>query len=283
MKRFLTYCLLVVVFLGGMFAAFYKVIADQYNQYRNSLLIVDYTDNVQDMTNEDYEAIRVDAQAYNRELTNGAIEDVFTSGVREPSPEYMAQLNLNGDGVMGYIDIPKIGVMLPIFHTTNEEGLQKGVGHIEGTSLPVGGETTHCVLAGHRGLPSARLFTDLDQIEEGDLFYLNILDDTLYYRVDQILTVDPDDTGALAILPGEDYVTLVTCTPYGVNTQRLLIRGARVRQEEAPVLLAAQDSAAELPRWQRIVIFAAPVALVGLLALAILIACMERRHRPSKE
>ncbi len=155
---------------------------------------------------------------------------------------YMACLNINGDEVMGIVEIPKIDVELPIYHTTDEEVLQIGAGHLEGSSLPVGGESTHAVISAHRGLPSAKLFTDLDQMAEGDVFYLHILDETLAYEVDQILPmVDKDDTEALtealAIEEGKDYVTLFTCTPYGVNTHRLLVRGVRTEyngEEERP-------------------------------------------------
>ena len=147
----------------------------------------------------------------------------------------MSALNLAGDGIMGTVEIPKIGITLPIYHTTDEEVLEKAAGHLEGSSLPVGGESTHAVISAHRGLPSASLFTDLDLLEEGDHFLIHVLDETLCYEVDQILTVEPDETEALQVEEGEDLVTLLTCTPYGVNTQRLLVRGHLVPYEEAVV------------------------------------------------
>ena len=153
----------------------------------------------------------------------------------EPDEEYMAALNLAGDGIMGKVEIPKIGITLPIYHTTEEEVLEKAAGHLEGSSLPSGGENTHAVISAHRGLPSAALFTDLDQLEAGDHFLIRVLDETLCYEVDQIETVEPDDTSALAVEEGEDLVTLLTCTTYGVNSHRLLVRGHRVPYEETVV------------------------------------------------
>ena len=151
-------------------------------------------------------------------------------------------LNINGDEIMGIVEIPKIDVELPIYHTTDEEVLEKAAGHLEGSSLPIGGESTHAVISAHRGLPSATLFTDLDQLEEGDHFLLHILDDTLCYEVDQINVVDPDETELLSVVEGEDLVTLLTCTPYGVNTQRLLVRGHRVPYEPEEVADEASHS-----------------------------------------
>ena len=181
----------------------------------------------------DYEAEWARANAYNEALLPSILPDSFAvaEASDEPDEEYMACLNIAGDEMMGTVEIPKIDIELPIYHTTDEEVLEKAAGHLEGSSLPVGGESTHAVISAHRGLPSASLFTDLDQLEEGDHFLLHILDETLAYEVDKISVVEPEETQDLAVEEGEDLVTLLTCTPYGVNSHRLLVRGHRVPYE----------------------------------------------------
>ena len=232
MRRKVFTVLFVLLFLAGFGILAYPTISNQWNNYRQSRLISNYKNITENIDTEDFDREWEKAENYNASIT-----------VNQPvSGEYWNVLNIAGDGMMGYISIPKINVELAIYHGTSDEVLQTGVGHIEGTKLPIGGESNHTVLAAHRGLPSARLFTDLDQLEEGDEFYIHILDETLAYQVAQILPmVDKDDTGALsealAIEDGQDYVTLFTCTPYGVNTHRLLVRGTRVEyngEEETP-------------------------------------------------
>ena len=191
----------------------------------------------------DYEAEWEKARAYNDALMPMILPDSFAVAEASDRDEaYMNCLNINGDEIMGIVEIPKIDVELPIYHTTDEEVLQIGAGHLEGSSLPVGGESTHAVISAHRGLPSATLFTDLDQLVEGDHFLLHILDDTLCYEVDQITVVEPDQTESLSVVEGEDLVTLLTCTPYGVNTQRLLVRGHRVPYDAETVADEASNS-----------------------------------------
>lgn len=231
-------CIMAVGFLIGLAVLFYPLFSNKWNQYNDKLKFQEY----QQITNEKFvdEGLVSEwekAHAYNAELQPIIIPDSFiqTEGMTEENEEYLSCLNIRDDGMMGYIYIPKIRERIPIYHTTSEEVLQKGAGHIQGSSLPVGGEGTHAALAAHRGLPGASLFTDVDQMEKGDLFYLYILDDILTYEVDRILTVEPSDTEPLSVEPGEDYVTLVTCTPYGVNTNRLLVRGHRVPYEEEQV------------------------------------------------
>ena len=207
--------------------------ANQWNSYRQSRLISTYEGQVSDLENGDgidYEAEWERARAYNASLLPSILPDSFAiaQASDEPDSEYMASLNLTGDGMMGIVEIPKIAIKLPIYHGTSDEVLQQAAGHLEGSSLPIGGESTHAVISAHRGLPSASLFTDLDQMKIGDHFLIHVLDNTLCYEVDQILVVEPEDTDALAVEEGEDLVTLLTCTPYGVNTQRLLVRGHRV-------------------------------------------------------
>ena len=233
MKKRTTTIVIILIFLAGLSLLLYPFIANEWNTYRQKQLISSYESVVADREAAgeiDYEAERQAAVAYNDALVPSILPDSFAVAAAsdEPDPEYMAVLNIAGDGVMGIVEIPKIDISLPIYHTTTEEVLEKAAGHLEGSSLPVGGESTHAVITAHRGLPSAALFTDLDRLEEGDHFLLHVLDETLSYEVDQILTVEPDETDALAVEEGEDLVTLITCTPYGVNTHRLMVRGHRV-------------------------------------------------------
>ncbi|MCI8586794.1 MAG: class C sortase [Lachnospiraceae bacterium] len=237
MKKHLTTAFFSLFFLAGLSLLLYPFISNEWNNYRQSRLISTYDEVVSNMeaANEiDYETEWSGAYAYNEALRPYILPDSFAvASATEEDEAYMSALNLTGDGMMGYVQIPKINVKLPIFHTTTEEVLQTAAGHLEGSSLPVGGEGTHAVISAHRGLPSATLFTDLDRLAEGDHFLLKILDDTLCYEVDQINVIEPDDTTALAAVEGEDLVTLLTCTPYGVNSHRLLVRGHRVEYTEA--------------------------------------------------
>ena len=232
--------LILLVFLAGLGVLGYPTVSDLWNRYRNSQLISGYSRTVGDMDHSEYEAIFREAQEYNRKHHINEIKDTFQEEGKDYvlTHPYDQLLNPTNDGIMGYISIPKIHIELAVYHGTGADVLEKGVGHVEGTSLPVGGEGTHTVLAGHRGLPNAKLFTDLDQMEEGDLIFLHVLDQILAYRVDQILTVLPDELDALAIEEDKDYMTLLTCTPYGVNTHRLLVRGVRTDYEET----AEEDS-----------------------------------------
>lgn len=245
MRRRVFTVLFALLFLVGFGVLAYPAISNQWNTYRQSRLISKYKEVTEKTGKEDFTREWEKARAYNDSITvnQPMSADVFSEGGQgDTSSTYWQVLNLAGDGMMGYISIPKINVELAIYHGTSDEVLQTGVGHIEGTKLPIGGEGNHTVLAAHRGLPSAKLFTDLDQMAEGDEFYIHIFDEVLAYQVDQILPmVDKDDTealtGALAIEEGKDYVTLFTCTPYGVNTHRLLVRGVRTEyngEEERP-------------------------------------------------
>ena len=219
--------LIVICLLAGSGFLLYPTVGDVINAGKNKKEIDAYSAAVEALSEDEKNTILSKAQAYNTAHTTNVITDAFTEE-GQLDEAYEKLLNVTGDGMMGYLDIPKINVHLAIYHGTGNDVLQDGVGHLEGTSLPIGGTGTHAVLAGHRGLPSARLFTDLDQIETGDIFSLRILDEELTYEVDQIKVIEPYETEDLAIDPQQDYVTLVTCTPYGVNTQRLLIRGHRI-------------------------------------------------------
>lgn len=228
-----------IIFLAGLSLLLYPFVANQWNNYRQKQLISGYERVVSDKEAAegiDYDAERKKAEDYNEALLPCVLPDSFalaeSSGV---DPVYMNTLNIAGDEMMGSVEIPKINIKIPIYHTTEEDVLNKGAGHLEGSSLPVGGANTHAVISAHRGLPSASLFTDLDQMKVGDHFLLHVLDETLCYEVDKISVVKPEDTSALAVEDGQDLVTLLTCTPYGVNTERLLVRGHRVPYVEEEV------------------------------------------------
>ena len=238
MKKKIPGILFGLLFLIGFGILVYPTVADQWNTYRQSRLISSYENTIEEMEPEDFTAEWEKARTFNDTLTQNSIYgDVFGEEDQKlEDTQYWQVLNVGGDGVMGYLSIPKINIKLSIYHGTSDQVLQTGVGHLNGTKLPIGGESTHSVLAAHRGLPSARLFTDIDQLEKGDKFYIHVLDETLAYQVDQILDmVDKDDTEtlekALQIEEGKDQVTLFTCTPYGVNSHRLLVRGTRVPYE----------------------------------------------------
>lgn len=220
--------LLLSVFLLGLALLLYPTVSDYWNSFHASRAITRYTEKVAELDSERYAALWEAARAYNGSLAEKENRFVMSDEERE---EYEGLLNVAGNGIMGTIEIPGIGCTLPVYHGTGEAALQAGAGHLEGSSLPVGGPGTHCVLSGHRGLPSARLFTDLDRVAVGDRFTLRVLDEALRYEVDQILTVEPSDVDALAIEAGKDYCTLVTCTPYGINSHRLLVRGHRVEEK----------------------------------------------------
>lgn len=210
----------------------YPVLSNAISESKYNDVIDNYENTVKEDATKDYSPLFQRAYDYNERLTTSTIVDVFSDPTIKVNSDYLEILNLDNEGTMGYISIPKIDVKIPIYHGTSAETLQKGVGHLEGSSFPVGGDTTHAILSAHRGLPSARLFTDLDQLENGDMFYIHVLDQVLAYEVDQVLVIEPSETEALQLQEGEDYVTLVTCTPYGVNTHRLLVRGARVEYQE---------------------------------------------------
>lgn len=235
MKRKISRIVFGILFLIGFLVMAYPTIANQWNTYRQSKLITNYESTTKDMKKEDFESAWTAAENYNNTFQkNNIYADVFGTEQKDvANTEYWNVLNVNGDGVMGYVTIPKIDIKLAVYHGTSDKVLQTGIGHLNGTKLPIGGENTHSVLSAHRGLPSAKLFTDIDKLEKGDLFYIHVLDKDLAYEVDQILPmVDKDDqetlSNALQIEEGKDLVTLFTCTPYGVNTHRLLVRGHRV-------------------------------------------------------
>ena len=221
--------ILVAIFFVGLSVLLYPTISDFWNEKRQSQAIVNYDDLIVDLTPEDYSEYFKKADSYNGKIRNMSFPFL---NHQNSADEYYNTLDINGDGMMGYITLEKIKVQLPIYHGTSDKVLNTAVGHVEGSSIPVGGKSTHSVLSAHRGLPSAKLFTNLDKLENGDIFTIRILDRLITYQVDQILIVLPSETDNLNIVPGEDYCTLVTCTPYGINTHRMLVRGTRIENIE---------------------------------------------------
>ena len=278
MKKKLNIIVIAVLFLAGLSVLLYPFVANQWNSYRQSRLMSSYEEGVaeKDANGEiDYEAEWARARAYNDALMPMILPDSFAvAEASDRDEEYMSCLNINGDEIMGIVEIPKIDVELPIYHTTDEEVLEIGAGHLEGSSLPVGGTSTHAVISAHRGLPSAALFTDLDKLEEGELFFLHVLDRTLCYEVDQISVVDPEDTEKLSVEEGKDLVTLLTCTPYGVNSHRLLVRGHRIpytpdKEAEASEAVSGPSLYTNYLFW----------LVAGLAVTAVLIFWLYRRER----
>lgn len=225
-----------MAFLLALGLTLYPVISNYVNQKYASQIHTAYQEVMEQADDSELLKAKELADAYNRSLVPGATEAYSQEGLQAASADYDSQLDVAGNGIMGYVEIPKISVNLPIYHGTENDSLERGIGHLLGSSLPVGGENTHSILSGHSGMASQKMFTDLEQLIIGDVFYLHVLDETLAYQVVEINTVLPYDTSLLGIVPGEDLCTLVTCTPYGVNTHRLLVRGSRIPYEEAELL-----------------------------------------------
>lgn len=269
----------IIVLLIAFSVLLYPTVSNYLYEKNGARVISSYDENAVRLSQSEKQAMLEAARQYNRELL-GNIEllDPFSPLKKEVDARYQSLLNTNEAGMMGYIRIPKIDVELPIYHGTEERILQSGVGHFEGTSLPVGGESSHTVLTGHRGLPSKLLFTDLDQMKEGDIFYLKILGETFAYKIDQILTVLPENTKALTIEPGKDYATLVTCTPYAVNTHRLLVRGSRIPYEEAVRQVPDEKITPTLPFQVKVLL-----AAIGVLVLIFIVYQLWKKTRRRKE
>lgn len=258
--------ILIAALLAGALLLLYPTVSDYWNSFHQSRAIASYAEQVADLDDTTYDQIWADARAYNETLDNSTSRFVMTE---EQKKIYEALLNIADNGVMGYIEIPKIKCNLPIYHGTDEAVLQIAIGHVQGSSLPAGGESTHCVLSGHRGLPSAKLFSDLDQLTEGDVFLLRVLDETLTYEVDQIRTVLPDELDDLAIEEGKEYCTLVTCTLYGINSHRLLVRGHRVENQASASTIRVTADAMQIEPLLIAPLVAVPMLLVLLVMVLI--------------
>ena len=276
---------LVLIFLIGAGILFYPTVSDLWNNYRNQQLISEYTEVVETMESEDFSEIWAEAREYNAQHTVNTILDAFDEeeGDYVLSHPYDQVLNPTGNEIMGYLEIPKISVKLAIYHGIGTEAWENGCGHIEGTSLPIGGVGTHSVLSAHRGLPSAKLFTDLDQLEIGDLFYITVLDEKLAYKVDQILTVLPEETEDLAIEEDKDLVTLVTCTPYGVNSHRLLVRGERTEyvpeEDTSTPSMILRNPLEGTNRSERLLVIGLMVFIIFLILFGIILKIHDWRKR----
>ena len=271
MRKHLSTIVLVFLLLIGLSLLLYPTVSDYWNSFHQTRAIVTYAENVAALDSASYDAVWDAARQYNRNLLNRSNSFLLSE---EQKAEYESMLDISGLGVMGYIEIPEIDVSLPIYHGTEDPVLQVAIGHLEWSSLPVGGESTHCVLSGHRGLPSAKLFTNLDKLREGDTFLLRVLDEILTYEVDQILIVEPQDTAALEIVEGEDYCTLVTCTPYGINTHRLLVRGHCIDNiEEVKTVRVTADAVQIEP------MLVAPVVAVPMLLILLILLLLPRRRK----
>ena len=252
--------ILVGIMMAGIGLLAYPSLADYWNSFHQSRAVMTYAEHVADMQTDEYERFLNSAREYNSALAETGIKWGLTD---EEKAAYNEELNIDGSGIMGYIKIQKIQITLPLYHGTDEGILQTSIGHLEGSSLPVGGEGTHCLLSGHRGLPSARLFTDLDQLREGDTFTMTVLNETLTYEVDHIWIVEPEDLSHLQIEEGKDLCTLITCTPYGINTHRLLVRGHRIENADGGAMVTA-DAIQIRP------IFIAPFLAIPILVLLLI-------------
>ena len=258
--------ILCLILLAGLCLILYPSISDWWNSFHQSRAIASYVEDVENTSEEERQECLEAAHAYNRMLSQAGNSFILSE---EEERKYRSLLDVSGTGIMGYIRIPSIAVDLPVYHGTDESVLQIAVGHIAGSSLPVGGSGTHCLLSGHRGLPSAKLFTDLDQLVEGDVFLLMVLGETLTYQVDQIRIVLPEEVEELAIEEGKDYCTLITCTPYGINTHRILVRGRRIENMEGETVVTAE--AVRIPDY--VVIPAVGIPLLFFVLAAMLLYC----------
>ena len=267
MKKRLPNIILVIIFVIGLSLLLYPTVSDYWNSFHQTVAIATYTEAVAQIDDNTYQEMREAAKQYNASLTNDVSRWILTE---EEKAEYERLLDVSGTGIMGYIGIPNLGCELPIYHGVDESVLRIAIGHIEGSSLPIGGLGTHTVLSGHRGLPSAKLFSDLDRMAEGDIFYLQVMDETLTYEVDQIAIVLPNDLEELELENDKSFCTLVTCTPYGVNSHRLLVRGHQIEtsEDDAPVRVTADAIQIEP-------LIVAPIVATPILLLLLIYLLMQ--------
>lgn len=270
MKKKTANIILILMFLAGLSLLLYPTVSDYWNSMHASQAVANYAEKVKDLSREQYDKMLQEAKAYNKMLAQSGGGYTLS---KQQEATYESILDVTGTGIMGYIEIPTIHISLPIYHGIEDSVLQIAVGHLEWSSLPVGGKSTHCVLSGHRGLPSAKLFTNLDQLVEGDTFVIRVLDEVLTYEVDQILIVEPSDVSALTIEEGKDLCTLVTCTPYGINSHRLLVRGHRVANQTEGIRVTS-DAIQIDP-----LLVAPVVALPMLLALLIVLLVSGKKRK----
>lgn len=285
MKRSTIIILAVVFFVAALGLTFYPIISNYVNTLYASEIHTAYEEVIEQTDNSALLEAKELAIAYNESITPGAAQDTYSQeSLKEASVDYESQLNIAGDGIMGYVSVPKIGVNLPIYHGTDSDSLERGIGHLLGSSLPIGGADTHSILTAHSGMASQKMFSDLPQLAVGDVFYLNVLGETLAYQVDQINTVLPHDTTYLGIEQGLDLCTLVTCTPFGVNTHRLLVRGTRIPYEEAEVIeeTTTQEEVASTWEQQYLKGLVIGLGITLIIAVILLVIWLIRRHRRDK-
>ena len=274
MKKHLSTVILILIFLAGVSLLLYPTVSDYWNTLHASAAVTSYAQQVSSLDNGQCSELLSAARAYNQSLSGRDNPYVLPA---EQKAQYESLLNLDGTGIMGYIEIPNINLSLPIYHGADEAVLQVAVGHLDWTSLPVGGESTHCVLSGHRGLPSAKLFTNLDKLVVGDTFAIRILDEVLTYEVTKILIVEPTETEELTIREGEDLCTLVTCTPYGINTHRLLVCGRRTDNAPEVKTIRVVSDAVQVEPLLVAPVVAAPIFLI--LVILLLSGSGKRREK----
>lgn len=280
MKKKISNFILGLIFFLGLSLLLYPSFAEYWNSFTSSKAIASYTEELASIDEKDYQQYWEAARQYNRDLLNR--DNVFELD-ETLARRYEELLDISGSGIMGYIEIPCINVELPIYHGTSEGVLQVAIGHLDWTSLPVGGESTHCVVSGHRGLPSARLFTDLDELVVGDSFRMHVLDETLTYQVDQILIVEPDKVADLMVEEGKDLCTLVTCTPYGVNSHRMLVRGHRVETEAEIQTVRVTADAVQIEPLTIAPLVGVPMLMLLVIAMLIFDGRKNKKHLDDSE
>ena len=281
-RRYFTIVIAGIMFVLALLLTLYPVISNLYNQRHQSVIHTAYEEVIQQADTRDLEQIREKAQAYNKAITPGASEGSYTQeALRAASEDYDSQLNPGGNGIMGYVEVPRIRINLPIYHGTDAETLERGVGHLLGSSLPVGGESTHAIITGHSGLATQKMFTDLQQLREGDVFYLHVLDEVLAYQVFHTEAVLPHDTSRLGITAGEDWCTLITCYPIGVNTHRLLVQGERIPYEEPEEDETVETLPVEeaVSSWEEQYMMGVWMGLAGMLALLLVVFIIRMIRR----
>ena len=269
----ITTIILILMLIAGLSLLLYPTVSNYWNSFHSSRAINTYAEDVANLNEDQYEEIWSAAWEYNRELVGRSTNFALSDAQKE---EYEKLLDVSGTGIMGYVEIPELGVSLPVYHGTEEAVLQVAAGHLEWSSLPVGGESSHCVISGHRGLPSAKLFTDLDKLREGDVFMLRVLDEVLTYEVDKISIVEPSQVSELQIVEGEDLCTLVTCTPYGINTHRLLVRGHRIENIQSSAAIRVTSDALQIDP-----LIVAPIAATPILLVLLVLLLLPKRQYPS--
>lgn len=288
-RRYLRIVTAGVIFLLALLLTLYPVISNLYNQEHQSQIQTAYREVLEQTDTSELERIRQEAIAYNAAITPGTVEEAYSQeAIQTASENYVNQLDLSGTGIMGYVEIPTISVDLPIYHGTGSDSLDRGTGHLLGSSLPVGGESTHTIITGHSGMASQKMFTDLEQLQEGDVFFLHVLDGVLAYQVDAIHTVLPHDTAYLRIVQGEDLCTLVTCTPTGVNTHRLLVRGRRIPYEEMAVVRETASIHEEVSssHWEDQYWFGIRLGVMAMVSIVLLVNVVlfirKKRRKPAR-